>query len=141
MKVTLIEIEGSPDEIISVVQRLPGCSPADVKAISAQIELAAADDPVVVDAGPIIVTADSDSEKSLSDRLSDRERQVLYFLMEGVSNKAIGRELDITENTVRTYIKTILGKIGARNRITAALWAQKNLADGRPKLTLVATAR
>ena len=136
MKVTLIEIEGSPDEIISVVERLPGCSSADVKAITAQIEMASEVADTLIEAGPVIVTADSAT--TLTDRLTDREKHVLYFLMEGVSNKAIARELDVKEETVRTHIKHILGKIGARNRVMAALWAQKNLADGRPKLTLVA---
>ncbi|QRM27368.1 response regulator transcription factor [Microvirga sp. VF16] len=60
-------------------------------------------------------------------RLSDREARILQCLMQGDSNKMIARQLDITEATVKVYIKSILRKVQAANRTQAALWAQQHL--------------
>ena len=44
--------------------------------------------------------------------LTERERDVLRLLGQGMSNKEIGAELFITERTARTYVSNILGKLG-----------------------------
>jgi len=59
-------------------------------------------------------------------RLSDREKCVLRFLVEGASNKAIGRNIAAAEATVKVHVKAILRKIRARNRTQAAIWAMNN---------------
>lgn len=59
--------------------------------------------------------------------LSSREIQVLNLLREGAPNKVIARELDLAEATVKVHVKTILRKIGVRNRAQAALWAAYHL--------------
>jgi len=59
-------------------------------------------------------------------RLSDREKGVLRLLIEGASNKAIGREINAAEGTVKVHVKAILRKIRARNRTQAAIWAMNN---------------
>ena len=56
---------------------------------------------------------------------SDRERQVLYFLRDGRSNKFIARELQLSEATIKVHIKTLLRKIGCTNRTQAAIWVTK----------------
>lgn len=58
--------------------------------------------------------------------LSDREHRILESLNKGWPNKAIARELRISEATVKTHIRTLLRKIGAANRTQAAIWAAKN---------------
>jgi DNA-binding NarL/FixJ family response regulator len=55
--------------------------------------------------------------------LTDREKDVLRLLGQGMSNKAIGAALFITERTARTYVSNILGKLGLASRTQAALWA------------------
>jgi two-component system nitrate/nitrite response regulator NarL len=55
--------------------------------------------------------------------LSERESQILHCLVEGYSNKAIARELDIAEATVKVYVKGLLRKLHATNRTQAAVWA------------------
>ncbi len=55
--------------------------------------------------------------------LTDREKDVLRLLGQGMSNKEIGAELFITERTARTYVSNILGKLGLASRTQAALWA------------------
>jgi DNA-binding NarL/FixJ family response regulator len=55
--------------------------------------------------------------------LTDRERDVLRLLGQGMSNKEIGAALFITERTARTYVSNILGKLGLASRTQAALYA------------------
>ena len=56
-------------------------------------------------------------------RLTDRERSILRYLIEGGSNKVIGRKIGIAETTVKVHVKAILRKIRVRNRTQAAIWA------------------
>ncbi len=55
--------------------------------------------------------------------LTDREKDVMRLLGQGMSNKEIGATLFITERTARTYVSNILGKLGLASRTQAALWA------------------
>jgi DNA-binding NarL/FixJ family response regulator len=55
--------------------------------------------------------------------LTEREKDVLRLLGQGMSNKEIGSGLFITERTARTYVSNILGKLGLASRTQAALWA------------------
>ena len=55
--------------------------------------------------------------------LTDREKDVMRLLGQGMSNKEIGAKLFITERTARTYVSNILGKLGLASRTQAALWA------------------
>ena len=59
------------------------------------------------------------------DDLTGRERQILELLTTGCSNKEIARELDLSEKTVKHYMTNILQKLQVRNRVEAALLAQK----------------
>jgi DNA-binding CsgD family transcriptional regulator len=58
-----------------------------------------------------------------SEQLSERELDVLRLLARGRSNKQIARELTIAENTVKTHVSSILGKLGVESRTQAALYA------------------
>lgn len=58
--------------------------------------------------------------------LSNRENCILRRLIEGESNKAIAREIDIAEATVKVHVKAILRKIRVRNRTQAAVWAMNH---------------
>lgn len=57
--------------------------------------------------------------------LSNREEQILRLLTQGLSNKEIGRELDLQEKTVKHYMTNILQKLQVRNRVEAALLARE----------------
>jgi DNA-binding NarL/FixJ family response regulator len=63
------------------------------------------------------------TEPDAIEPLTDRERDVLRLLGQGMSNKEIGSALFITERTARTYVSNILGKLGLASRTQAALWA------------------
>jgi two-component system, NarL family, response regulator LiaR len=58
-----------------------------------------------------------------ADQLTEREWDVLRLLTRGQSNKEIGQELQISETTVKTHVKNVLGKLGMPSRTQAALYA------------------
>lgn len=57
--------------------------------------------------------------------LKPRENQVLSLLYEGLTNKAIGREIGVPETIVKMDVKAICRKLGVRNRTQAVIEAQK----------------
>lgn len=57
--------------------------------------------------------------------LSPREREILALIARGCSNKAIGRELDIAETTVKIHVQRILRKLALGNRVHAAVYASE----------------
>lgn len=69
--------------------------------------------------------SDNAREQGLVKALSGRERQVLQLLADGRSNADIGFRLGLTEATVKSYVSTVLNKLGAQNRVQAALIAQR----------------
>jgi DNA-binding NarL/FixJ family response regulator len=55
--------------------------------------------------------------------LTERERSVLRLLARGMSNRAIGRTLHLTEGTVKGYVSNLLAKLKLEDRTQAALLA------------------
>ena len=60
--------------------------------------------------------------------LTQRESQVLRHMALGLSNKEIGRSLEISVETVKEHVQNILRKIHVTDRTQAAVWAvRRNL--------------
>ena len=57
--------------------------------------------------------------------LSDREAQVLQLIAEGLSNPEIGERLFISSSTVKTYVKSLLDKLGVNDRAAAVAEAMR----------------
>jgi two-component system nitrate/nitrite response regulator NarL len=57
------------------------------------------------------------------DSLTPRELDILKLLADGLSNKMIGRRLDISDGTVKVHVKHLLKKLNLRSRVEAAVWA------------------
>lgn len=64
--------------------------------------------------------------RALLAALSEREREVVRLVGQGLSNAEIGGELHLSEATVKGYVSTVLDKIGAGNRVQAALLAYRS---------------
>ena len=60
------------------------------------------------------------SSGDLIEPLSEREREVLVMLAQGIPNKEIADKLHIAEGTVKNHVSNILGKLQAQNRTEAA---------------------
>ena len=65
----------------------------------------------------------SESEATRFSDLTPREFEILCHLAEGQTNKVIGRELGITDGTVKLHVRSILKKLGGQSRVAAAVLA------------------
>jgi ATP/maltotriose-dependent transcriptional regulator MalT len=61
----------------------------------------------------------------VSEALSDREQQILQIAAGGLPNREIAQQLWISEATVKSHLKRIFDKLGARNRTEAVAIARK----------------
>ena len=59
------------------------------------------------------------------DALTDREREVLALVAEGLPNKQIARRLEISEKTVKAHLTSAYRTIGVDDRMQAGLWARR----------------
>lgn len=66
----------------------------------------------------------SQAEDALFQALSDREREVLACMVEGLTNIQIGQSLFISEKTVRNHVTHIFDKLGVRTRAQAMVFAR-----------------
>ena len=53
--------------------------------------------------------------------LTEREREIALLIAQGFSNKAIGKQLFVSESTVKTHLSSIFAKTGAQSRLKLAL--------------------
>ncbi len=94
-----------PEVILSAVREVvAGGSPLDPKAARVLIE---------------------GRRKRVELRLTNREEEVLQMVGAGLTNKAIARQLGITERTVKAHLTKIFQRLGVTDRTQAALWAQR----------------
>lgn len=72
--------------------------------------------------------ADAKSKRAdLLSQLSARETTILQHLAQGKSNRDIGEALGLTERTIKHYMHNILQKLHVRNRVAAALFAERDV--------------
>jgi NarL family two-component system response regulator LiaR len=65
----------------------------------------------------------TDARNSPLDELTEREREVLTYIAQGMSNAEIAARLNIGERTVKTHVSNILSKLHLQDRTQAALLA------------------
>ncbi len=69
------------------------------------------------------MSAETRSSANTLSRLSERERQIAYYVARGMKNKDIGAALNISENTVKRHLQSIFTKTGSRDRLELAVLA------------------
>ena len=110
----------------AVIERMRAVLPA-----SASIQVLGGADSVpegwLPDAGPT-VRADEPASATDHPALTQRQRQILQLLVDGQSNKAIGRSLGISHFTVRNHVSRLLQMFNASSRRTLEALAEQAIA-------------
>jgi DNA-binding NarL/FixJ family response regulator len=97
-----------PEQIVAAIHAVvAGGSPLDPKAARVLLESHRTNDP----AGD----------------LTDREREVLSLVRDGLANKHIARRLGISDRTVKAHLTRIFQRLGVTDHTQAALWAVDHL--------------
>jgi len=60
-------------------------------------------------------------------RLTPQEREILLFMAEGLTNRAIGKRMFLAEKTVKNYVTNVLSKMQVTRRTEAAVYAARHL--------------
>jgi DNA-binding NarL/FixJ family response regulator len=135
-EIRVVMLTGSPDQadIVESVQAgaagylLKGAS---IEEIAAGVRAAANGEPRLsppVTAELLETLREAPPRRGLpgGPRLSAREFEVLRLITDGKGNPEIARLLEISEQTVKTYVSSLLLKLGVENRIQAAVYAVRN---------------
>jgi NarL family two-component system response regulator LiaR len=80
-----------------------------------------------------LLRKDSEPGSEMLDLLSQREREVLTLIAEGLNNMQIAERLGIGEKTVKTHVSNVLGKLDVSDRTQAAVFAWKSGLKQRPQ--------
>jgi DNA-binding CsgD family transcriptional regulator len=112
--------------------------PAD--AAKADEQTGSAREPESQPDGKLVAAPANSAASDPAEALSMREREVLTLLAEGLSNKALARRLNLSENTIKTHLANIYEKLGVAGRVQAVLAARRLGAavvapDAHPKFT------
>ena len=79
-------------------------------------------------------TASPSAATSPEPTLTAREREVLAALVDGRTNRQIGKRLFMSEKTVEMHVSRILAKLGVRNRLQAAAVAHRQGLIDEPEI-------
>lgn len=76
-------------------------------------------------ASSILVEMTSQDQSDPMNSLTEREREILALVADGLTNREIGNKLHLAEKTIKHYMTNVLQKLQVRSRVEAALLAQK----------------
>jgi DNA-binding CsgD family transcriptional regulator len=86
-------------------------------AVDPRLRVAVSSEPKVVVVLERVCTRSPDITRwSESFQLTTREAETVKFLLKGLSSKEIGDQMHISPNTVKSFIKLVMAKVGASNR-------------------------
>lgn len=77
------------------------------------------------------MTQKQEEELTSSEKITEREREVLELIVQGLSNKEIAVKLNVSSGTIKNHVANILYKLHLKNRIEAAVYAL-NHGIGKP---------
>jgi len=61
--------------------------------------------------------------------LTDQQREILRGVVDGKTYRSIAEDLDLSYETVKTYMKRLREKLKLRTKVSIAIWALQNLGD------------
>ncbi|HMW24363.1 MAG TPA: two-component system response regulator NarL [Burkholderiaceae bacterium] len=129
-RIILLTVSNSADDLMAAIRAgsdgyiLKDNDPADIlRMIGAAMEGKNAISPELMSLLATALREEGASERRSKANLTEREAAILKCLAAGMSNKLIGRELDIMESTVKVHIRNLLRKLQFRSRVEAAVWA------------------
>ena len=103
--------EATADQLIDAVQVIASGEAILAPSVTRRLLEKMAEDPA------------GDGGQRIRDLLSAREVDVLLLVARGLSNAEIGATLHLAETTVKSHVQSLLGKLGVRDRLQAAVAA------------------
>lgn len=100
----------NPDNVIESIRR---CARGDLVVAPA----------MAVKLANLMQSGAQEQAKGKSVKLTEREREILQYLVNGMSNKAIAKSLNISHDTVKLHVRHILAKLNFTSRVEAAVFA------------------
>ncbi len=129
-RIILLTVSNSPEDLMAAIRAgsdgyiLKDNDPEDIlRMIASAME---GKNPISPELASLLASAlrgEAVAEQRAQTNLTERETAILKCLAAGMSNKLIGRELDIMESTVKVHIRNLLKKLHFRSRVEAAVWA------------------
>jgi len=133
-RVLMLTVSESPDDLMQALKA--GARGYVLKGVASQGLISAVR---AVTAGEVFVTPvlastilyemTHDEPRDPIDELTERERQVLQLVGEGLTNREIGERLFLAEKTIKHYMTSVLQKLHVRSRVEAALLAHDRRVD------------
>lgn len=83
--------------------------------------------------GPMLVSADAPEaprDRATRAGLTERETDILLAMVTGESNREIAGRMYLSEATIKTHVRRVLAKLGARDRVQAVVWAYEQGVAG-----------
>jgi len=80
---------------------------------------------LIVEFASLARRAENERDRVPAPRLTERELEVLKAVAQGLTNREIGEQLHISENTVKNHVRNILEKLHLHSRMEAVLYAVK----------------
>lgn len=86
---------------------------------------------------PDVAGASTADDELVDDGFTKREAEIVQLLLQGLQNKLIAFELQVSESTVKVHLRNIMKKLHASNRTQVAMRVNgARLLDGRPTMRL-----
>jgi DNA-binding NarL/FixJ family response regulator len=108
--------DSQPDEIVRAVEA----------AVSGDAPLSPRVARLVVQRARMMPGGGAEAAALAAEELTDREREVLRLLAEGLDNREIAEALFLSPTTVKRHVSSIVAKLGVSNRMQAAIWAVRS---------------